>query len=203
MSAVAAGLEDAISADVELGSSSTIARSEIRRSKSKVRSYLKKCKNAIIGTTSGHTDNQDPITHHEPISQQSATSSWYLDEISAEEKIGELINQPNDEELTTTSDKDAGNVAIAYDCSTTGEEEILDTSSDSHGFEVSFSDFYYYGFSMVFIFSLSLSCFIYDIGARDFVWLCASSVIHFGFPYICVLIIVNIDYYWRFIYVRI
>lgn len=133
MSAVAAGLEDAI--DLESGSSTTITRTEIRRSKSKVRSYLKKCKNAIIGTTSGHSDNQDPITHHEPISQQSATSSWYLDEICAEEKICELINQPNDEELTTTSDKDAGNVAIAYDCST--REEILDTGSDSHGFEVS------------------------------------------------------------------
>lgn len=140
MSAVAAGLEDAISADLELGSTTTITRAEIRRSKSKVRSYLKKCKNAIIGTTSGHSDNQDPITHHEPISQQSTTSSWYLDEISAEEKICELINQPNDEELTTTSDKDAGNVAITYDCST--KEEILDTGSDSHGFEVSFSILY-------------------------------------------------------------
>lgn len=140
LSAVAAGLEDAISVDLELGSTTTITRSEIRRSKSKVRSYLKKCKNAIIGTTSGHSDNEDPITHHEPISQQSATSSWYLDEISAEEKIGELINQPNDEELTTTSDKDAGNVAITYDCST--REEILDTGSDSHGFEVSFFRFY-------------------------------------------------------------
>lgn len=128
-----------------------MARSEIRRSKSKVRSYLKKCKNAIIGTTSGHADNQDPITHHEPISQQSATSSWYLDEISAEEKIGELINQPNDEELTTTSDEDAGNVAIAYDCSTT-REEILDTSSDSHGFEVSFSDFFSCSLFRFFIF---------------------------------------------------
>lgn len=142
MSAVAAGLEDAISIDLELGSTTTtISRAESRRSKSKVRSYLKKCKNAIIGTPSGHSaDNQDPITHHEPISQQSATSSWYLDEISAEEKICELINQPNDEELTTTSDKDAGNVAITYDCST--REEILDTGSDSHGFEVSFSILY-------------------------------------------------------------
>lgn len=137
LSAVAVGLEDAISIDLESGSTTTITRAEIRRSKSKVRSYLKKCKNAIIGTTtSGHSDNQDPITHHEPISQQSATSSWYLDEISAEEKICELINQPNDEELTTTSDKDAGNIAITYDCST--REEILDTGSDSHGFEVSF-----------------------------------------------------------------
>lgn len=146
---MAAGLEDAITVDLELGSSSTIARSEIRRSKSKVRSYLKKCKNAIIGTTStsGNTDNQDPITHHEPISQQSATSSWYLDEISAEEKICELINQPNDEELTTTSDKDAGNVAVTYDCST--KEEILDTGSDSHGLEVSVSFFFLFLYSRI------------------------------------------------------
>lgn len=187
---MSAGLEDAISADLELGSTTTITRAEIRRSKSKVRTYLKKCKNAIIGTTSGHSDNQDPITHHEPISQQSATSSWYLDEISTEEKICESINQPNDEELTTTSDKDAGNVAITYDCST--REEILDTGSDSHGFEVSF----YSDFIIVFgCFIFSCLMFgIYDMVKRRRVRLLNIMV--------CILIIVNI-WLFRFIYVRI
>ena len=61
---------------------------EVRRSKSKVRTYLKKCKDALIGGSSsssshGHADDilACPITHHEAVSQCGATSSWYLDEI--------------------------------------------------------------------------------------------------------------------------
>lgn len=95
----AGGLENVI-VDVELGhqqkmpttssSSGCINRSEVRRSKSKVRTYLRKCKDALIGgsstgNTSGggsHNHHEDSsITHHEAVSQcATSTSSWYLDE---------------------------------------------------------------------------------------------------------------------------
>lgn len=64
--------------------SSGICRSEVRRSKSKVRSYLRKCKDALIGgSQQQHQPNGgEPITHHEAVSQcATATSSWYLDAV--------------------------------------------------------------------------------------------------------------------------
>lgn len=64
--------------------SSGICRSEVRRSKSKVRSYLRKCKDALIGGSQQQQqpNGGEPITHHEAVSQfATATSSWYLDEV--------------------------------------------------------------------------------------------------------------------------
>ena len=53
-------------------------RCEVRKSKSKVRSYLKRCKDALYGHQSEETCS---ITVHEDIQQSSAsTTSWYLTE---------------------------------------------------------------------------------------------------------------------------
>ena len=53
-------------------------RCEVRKSKSKVRSYLKRCKDALYGHQSEETCS---ITVHEDIPQSSAsTTSWYLTE---------------------------------------------------------------------------------------------------------------------------
>lgn len=65
----------------------SINRTEVRRSKSRVRSYLKKCKDVLIGTQQQNqqhqhqqqSDDTRPITH-EPVSQNPSTSSWYLDD---------------------------------------------------------------------------------------------------------------------------
>lgn len=51
-----------------------MSRSDVRKSKSKVRSYLKKCKDALYGHTS---DEMCSITVNEDL-PQSSNSSWYL-----------------------------------------------------------------------------------------------------------------------------
>ncbi|XP_055623263.1 uncharacterized protein LOC129766700 [Toxorhynchites rutilus septentrionalis] len=68
----------------------TLSRGELRKSRSKMKSYLKRCKDALIGTQP--TEDTCPITHHEavvqlqslPLPQQSAvqipTANWYLDD---------------------------------------------------------------------------------------------------------------------------
>lgn len=55
-------------------------RCEVRKSKSKVRSYLKRCKDALYGHQNEETCS---ITVHEDIPQSTAssTTSWYLTEI--------------------------------------------------------------------------------------------------------------------------
>lgn len=53
---------------------SSISRSDVRKSKSKVRSYLKKCKDALYGH---HSDESCGITVNEDLPQSSNTS-WYL-----------------------------------------------------------------------------------------------------------------------------
>lgn len=57
-------------------------RSEVRKSKSKVRSYLKRCKDALYGH---QTDETCSITVHEdiPHSSSSSTTSWYLTDIDS------------------------------------------------------------------------------------------------------------------------
>lgn len=54
-------------------------RCEVRKSKSKVRSYLKRCKDALYGHQSEETCS---ITVHEDIPQSTiaSTTSWYLTE---------------------------------------------------------------------------------------------------------------------------
>lgn len=73
------------------------ASTEVRRSKpGRVRSYLRRCRDALIGSgsatsTSPNNTSVCPITHHEPIEQrpqhqqpqpqqQRYTTSWYVDE---------------------------------------------------------------------------------------------------------------------------
>lgn len=55
-------------------------RCEVRKSKSKVRSYLKRCKDALYGHQSDETCS---ITVHEDIPQLNvgSTTSWYLTDI--------------------------------------------------------------------------------------------------------------------------
>ncbi|XP_058457064.1 uncharacterized protein LOC131434407 [Malaya genurostris] len=67
----------------------TLTRGEVRKSRSKMKSYLKRCKDALIGAQP--TEDTCPITHHEAIVQhqqfqsvepavQIPTANWYLDD---------------------------------------------------------------------------------------------------------------------------
>lgn len=71
------GLEEIIAIENE----SILNRADVRRSKSRVRTYLKKCKDAIIGN--GTTSDAAANDHqHEQIHRrQRATSSWYVNEM--------------------------------------------------------------------------------------------------------------------------
>lgn len=55
--------------------SMSMSRSDVRKSKSKVRSYLKKCKDALYGHSSDETCT---ITVNEDLPQSSSNTSWYL-----------------------------------------------------------------------------------------------------------------------------
>lgn len=52
----------------------SMSRSDVRKSKSKVRSYFKKCKDALYGHTNGETST---LTENEDLSHSSHTL-WYL-----------------------------------------------------------------------------------------------------------------------------
>lgn len=68
----------------------TLSRGEVRKSRSKMKSYLKRCKEALIGSQS--SEDTCPITHHEAVVQhqqqqlqqppavQIPTANWYLDD---------------------------------------------------------------------------------------------------------------------------
>ncbi|XP_055536209.1 uncharacterized protein LOC129724944 isoform X2 [Wyeomyia smithii] len=70
----------------------TLSRGEVRKSRSKMKSYLKRCKDALIGSQA--TEDTCPITHHEAVVQHQIqqpetaleqaipvpTANWYLDD---------------------------------------------------------------------------------------------------------------------------
>ncbi|XP_062708318.1 uncharacterized protein LOC134288220 isoform X2 [Aedes albopictus] len=66
----------------------TLSRGEVRKSRSKMKSYLKRCKEALIGSQTSTAEDTCPITHHEavvqhqqePASIQIPTANWYLDD---------------------------------------------------------------------------------------------------------------------------
>lgn len=61
------------------GSTDGLSRNDFRKSKSKMKIYLKKCKDALIGQQQQMPEDTCPITHHEAVSQ-SPNTSWYLDD---------------------------------------------------------------------------------------------------------------------------
>lgn len=61
------------------GSTDGLSRNDFRKSKSKMKIYLKKCKDALIGQQQPMPEDTCPITHHEAVSQ-SPNTSWYLDD---------------------------------------------------------------------------------------------------------------------------
>lgn len=74
---------------------SSISRTDVRKSKSKVRSYLKKCKDALYGHANEETC---AITVNEDLPQSSNTS-WYLTTTSA------TATESNDSVNKTSSDQ--------------------------------------------------------------------------------------------------
>jgi hypothetical protein len=76
----------------EIVINNTMERSEVRKSKSKVRSYLKRCKDAIYGHQNDETCN---ITVHEdiPHASSSSTTSWYLTEVDSNDSINAIEMQ--------------------------------------------------------------------------------------------------------------
>lgn len=79
------GLEEIVSINSNADTESILSRAEVRRSKSRVRSYLKRCKDAIIGAASSSAHDDSCSISHEPISQR-ATSSWYVNELPANDE---------------------------------------------------------------------------------------------------------------------
>uniref|UniRef100_A0A182WLP5 Uncharacterized protein n=1 Tax=Anopheles minimus TaxID=112268 RepID=A0A182WLP5_9DIPT len=91
---VAAGTEE-LTSDAH---GSTLHRGEVRKSRSKMKSYLKRCKDVLISGVVGHTggasvtssgantsspeDQQDVVVYHAQSdeSQPNSTSCWYLDD---------------------------------------------------------------------------------------------------------------------------
>jgi hypothetical protein len=72
---------------------SSISRNDVRKSKSKVRSYLKKCKDAIYGHSNDETCT---ITVHEDLPQSSNTS-WYLTTTATESN--DSVNKASSDQL--------------------------------------------------------------------------------------------------------
>lgn len=72
---------------------SSISRSDVRKSKSKVRSYFKKCKDALYGHASDETCS---ITVNEDLPQSSNTS-WYLTTTATESN--DLVNKAGLDQL--------------------------------------------------------------------------------------------------------
>jgi hypothetical protein len=64
-----------------------LPRVDTRKSRSKMKSYLKRCKDKLIGVVS---DDQCVITHHEAVTQSPSTS-WYLDETEELDTVSPLV----------------------------------------------------------------------------------------------------------------
>lgn len=109
----------------------------MRRSKSRVRSYLKRCKDAIIGAASSSANDDSCSISHEPISQR-ATSSWYVNEVPSNNDTanGEIVvvdtNEPN--ARCPTNDKIVP--ALSEDGEAEGIHAIAGSSSTGFAVEV-------------------------------------------------------------------
>lgn len=102
----------------------SINRGEIRKSKSKMRTYLKKCKDAIIG------QNQQ-VEDIRPISTQETNSctSWYLDSEETKEISEEIFGVQSinfNESVYSESDAAEPKISTAYE-TPTSEVHISDT----------------------------------------------------------------------------
>ncbi|CAO1362950.1 unnamed protein product [Diamesa serratosioi] len=88
--------EIVVNQTMDIATHSGINRGEVRKSKSKVRSYLKKCKDAIYGHQI--TDDTCIITVNEDLPQSSNTS-WYLAEIESNTIVKQINNEREKEQL--------------------------------------------------------------------------------------------------------
>jgi hypothetical protein len=64
-----------------------LPRVDVRKSRSKMKSYLKRCKDKLIGAVA---DDQCAITHHEAVTQSPSTS-WYLDETEELDTVSPIV----------------------------------------------------------------------------------------------------------------
>lgn len=126
-SANAIGLDEVVSINSSVDTESMLSRAEVRRSKSRVRSYLKKCKDAIYGPSS-HEDSC-PISHHEPISQR-ATSSWYVNDVSVP-SIEDKQLEVRESDATATAAAAEVDAQEAAECPPVIDAEIEPASNDS------------------------------------------------------------------------
>lgn len=109
-----------------------VAACDVRRSKSgRVRTYLKRCRDALIGSIAAAdtigggstTTAVCPIIRHEAIEQRASCTSWYVDETAAVAAVtGDGVND---------ADTNAAAVAVAVADSTDGNEE--DVCADGVG----------------------------------------------------------------------
>ncbi|GAB0100255.1 uncharacterized protein DMENIID0001_162620 [Sergentomyia squamirostris] len=130
---VATSKTDDVSIQVENAESGFI-RSEMRRSKSRVRSYLKRCKDAIIGSS---TAEENCPTTHEAVSQAPSATAWYFEstarDVSSTERVEETIDQntseiSNSQELSpnaTTSFESHHNINEDSSCVATLVDKYL------------------------------------------------------------------------------
>lgn len=133
--------EIVVNQTMDTATHSGINRGEVRKSKSKVRSYLKKCKDAIYGHQVA--DDTCIITVNEDLPQSSSTS-WYLAEIESNEIVKQINFEKEKEQLK--------NVESAVGEMQVEEQEIVDNEckkmienmplGDSQTMEVSLCYFY-------------------------------------------------------------
>lgn len=80
-------------------------RSEVRKSKSKVRSYLKRCKDALYGHQ--HQNEETcTITVHEDLPSPSSCTSWYLTEAATDMAKSREMCNTGTESLRTNHESD-------------------------------------------------------------------------------------------------
>jgi hypothetical protein len=76
--------------EIVINQTTAMDRSEVRKSKSKVRSYLKRCKDALYGHQHQNEETCTITVHEDPPSSSSCTS-WYLTEADTR-KSSEMCN---------------------------------------------------------------------------------------------------------------
>lgn len=114
-----------VSISSSVDTESMLNRAEVRRSKSRVRSYLKRCKDAIIGPSN---EDSCAISHHEAISQR-ATSSWYVNDVQVP-SIDDKQFEVRESDVASVKD-----VQEAPKCLPVIDTEIEPASNDSNDVE--------------------------------------------------------------------
>lgn len=120
-----------------------VAACDVRRSKSsRVRTYLKRCRDALIGSiaaadtigssgSSTSTTSVCPIIRHEAIEQRASCTSWYVDETAVAVSTADGVNGADSVAGGVGAEEDVGTDARARRSAEEGNPIDLPTVSNS------------------------------------------------------------------------